>query len=62
MSCQPRVYVETTIPSFYYEARTASDTVARRGWTPRWWSDATQHYELVTSLELIGGADDAGTE
>jgi hypothetical protein len=62
MSCQPRVYVETTIPSFYHEARTASDIVARRGWTPRWWSDATQRYELVTSLELIGGADDAGTE
>jgi hypothetical protein len=25
-----RVYVETTIPSFYHESRTAPDIVARR--------------------------------
>ena len=25
----PRVYVETTIPSFYHEARTAPDVIAR---------------------------------
>jgi hypothetical protein len=26
----PRVYVETTIPSFYHETRTAPEIVARR--------------------------------
>lgn len=55
----PRVYVETTIPSFYHEERTAPDIVARREWTRRWWDGARERYELVTSPavldELIGG-------
>ena len=28
-----RVYIETTIPSFYYEVRSTPDMVARRAWT-----------------------------
>lgn len=55
---KPRVYVETTIPSFYVEMRTAAEIVARREWT-RQWMDAPDRYELVTSLavldELTGG-------
>jgi predicted nucleic acid-binding protein len=55
-----RVYVETTIPSFYHEARTSPDVVARRDWTRQWWEEASGHYELVTSPavldELSGGA------
>src|SRR5215210_1488193 len=50
---KPRVYVETTIPSFYYEERTAPDIVARREWTRRWWSDAAARYELVTSEAVL---------
>jgi len=50
----PRVYVETTIPSFYYETRTAAAIVARRDWTRQRWSDAPSRYELVTSLAVIG--------
>lgn len=46
---KPRVYVETTIPSFYFEVRTASEVVARREWTRRWWDIAPGQYELVTS-------------
>ncbi len=56
---RPRVYVETTIPSFYHEERTAPDIVARREWTRQWWSDAAERYELATSPavldELAGG-------
>lgn len=56
---KPRVYVETTIPSFYVEMRTAAEIVARREWTRQWWMDAPDRYELVTSLavldELTGG-------
>jgi len=56
---KPRVYVETTIPSFYHEARTAPDIVARREWTRQWWDGAPERYELVTSPavldELTGG-------
>ncbi len=49
----PRAYVETTIPSFYYESRTAPDIVARREWTRKWWADAGNHFELVTSLGVL---------
>ncbi len=45
----PRAYVETTIPSFYHEVRTAPDVVARREWTRRWWATAHERCELVTS-------------
>ena len=54
----PRVYVETTIPSFYHETRTAPEIVARRDWTRQWWSFAVNRYELVTSpavLDELGG-------
>jgi predicted nucleic acid-binding protein len=56
---KPRVYVETTIPSFYHEDRTAPAIVARREWTRQWWEGAADRYELVTSPavldELAGG-------
>ena len=61
---RPRVYVETTIPSFYHEARTAPDIVARRDWTRQWWQEAAHLYELVTSPavldELAGGLPERG--
>jgi predicted nucleic acid-binding protein len=50
---QPRAYVETTIPSFYYEVRTAPEIVARRDWTRHWWSTAGGRYELVTSGAVL---------
>jgi predicted nucleic acid-binding protein len=48
-----RIYIETTIPSFYFEARSEPDMVARRDWTRRWWQDASSRYELVTSVAVI---------
>lgn len=50
---KPRVYIETTIPSFYFEARTSPDMVARRLWTRHWWSNARQAYDLVTSTAVV---------
>src|ERR1700735_5205601 len=49
MMVKPRVYIETTIPSFFHEGRTTPDIVARKEWTRQWWSDAHLFYELVTS-------------
>ena len=49
----PRVYIETTIPSFYHEVRTAPDVVARRDWTRQWWSTAPECYELATSVAVL---------
>jgi len=61
---KPRVYVETTIPSFYHEVRTSPDIVARRDWTRQWWETAPEEYELVTSPavldELAGGLPERG--
>ena len=50
-----RVYIETTIPSFYFERRTEAEMVVRREWTREWWSAATSggHLELVTSEAVL---------
>ena len=48
-----KVYVEATIPSFYYELRTAPDMVARREWTREWWEKAMDRDELVTSVAVL---------
>jgi hypothetical protein len=63
---KPRVYVETTIPSFYHETRTSPEIVARRDWTRLWWADAGNRYELTTSPavldELAGGPPDRSAD
>ncbi len=48
-----RVYIETTIPSFYFDVRSEAEMVARREWTQRWWKDAVERYELVTSVAVV---------
>ena len=48
-----RIYIETTIASFYYEVRTEPEMVARRNWTRRWLDAAKAgNDELVTSLAV----------
>ncbi len=49
LSIKPRVYIETSIPSFYYEVRKEPEMVARRNWTRKWWDFHRKHYETVTS-------------
>lgn len=48
-----KVYIETSIPSFYYEIRTVPEIVARRNWTRQWWNDSRHNYEIVTSDAVI---------
>jgi hypothetical protein len=43
-----RAYIETSIPSFYYESRPAPEMVARREWTREWWN-SRHEYDLATS-------------
>lgn len=50
---KPRVYVETTVPSFYYEVRDGPEMVARRDWTRQWWERASAACELVTSVPVV---------
>lgn len=49
----PIVYIETSIPSFYYETRTEPDMVARREWTRQWWDVRRVQYQLVTSQAVL---------
>lgn len=49
----PRVYVETTIPSFYFDRRKSPFIVARRRWTRAWWSIALERFELVTGVPVL---------
>ena len=48
-----RVYIETAIPSFYYEGRTEPEMVAMRNWTRKWWQQYSPEFELVTSEAVI---------
>lgn len=50
---QPLIYVETTIPSFFFERRKEPEVVARRLWTRRWWDLASGRYELVSSTAVL---------
>lgn len=50
---KPRVYIETTIPSFYHEVRSEPSMVARREWTREWWDECREDYEIVTSVAVL---------
>ncbi len=50
---QPRVYIETSIPSFYHEIRREPDMIARRQWTRDWWDNHRARYDVVTSVPVI---------
>lgn len=45
-----KIYIETTIPSFYFETRRTAECTARRNWTRRWWDEHRGEHELATSL------------
>jgi hypothetical protein len=47
------VYVETTIPSYYYNSRTTPEIVVLAQWTRDWWDNQRAKYELVTSSAVI---------
>ncbi len=47
------IYVETSIPSFYFEARPGAQMQARREWTREWWDLARWQDALFTSAVVI---------
>jgi predicted nucleic acid-binding protein len=47
------VYIETTIPSLYFDERPDAKTVARREWTRAWWDGHRQNYRLFTGAPVI---------
>ena len=48
-----RVYIETTIPSFYHEVRTEAEMLARRAWTREWWDTRRSRFDTVTSDAVV---------
>ena len=55
----PTVYIETTIPSYYFETRTSPEAIAWRGATLRWWDEYRGGYDLVTSGFVLAELRDA---
>ena len=47
------IYIETTIPSFYYETRTEPEMVARKNWTRDWWNNHRKSYTIATSEAVL---------
>ncbi len=47
------VYIETSIPSFYYEDRTDDVATTLKTWTQRWWDHSRHLYRLVTSQAVL---------
>jgi predicted nucleic acid-binding protein len=48
-----KVYIETTIPSLYFDQRKDAKTVARREWTRTWWDNYSRNYDLVTGAPVL---------
>ena len=48
------VYIETTIPSFYYQERAEPEMVARRESTRRWWAEEGPRFDLSCSAFVVG--------
>jgi predicted nucleic acid-binding protein len=47
------VFIETTIPSYYYETRTSPTVVAWRSVTREWWDHYRHEYRLFTSRFVL---------
>jgi len=48
-----KVYLETSIFSFYYDERTQPDIVARRSWTREFWELCKANYSMFTSVGTL---------
>jgi hypothetical protein len=47
------VYIETSIPSFFFEGRSEPEMVARKNWTREWWNGCRHRYDLKTSEAVV---------
>jgi len=47
------IYIETSIPGFYYTTRNDLESIARMHWTRRWWEEYYSEFRLVTSAAVI---------
>ncbi|MDI6735275.1 MAG: type II toxin-antitoxin system VapC family toxin [bacterium] len=47
------IYIETTIPSSYYDNRPEPEMVARQHWTRQWWDGLRSNYRLCASVAVL---------
>lgn len=47
------VYIETTIPSFYFTAHTDHQSIARMHWTRQWWDTYAEQFTLYSSPAVV---------
>jgi predicted nucleic acid-binding protein len=47
------VYIETSIPGFYYTLRSDAESIARMHWTRQWWKEYSKKCKLTTSVAVI---------
>lgn len=55
---KPSVYIETTIPSFYYETREGAEFVAMRSWTRQWWDLRRELFDCFISVAVLDELED----
>lgn len=48
-----RVYVETSIPSYYHEIRSEPEIIAKKNWTREWWNIERYNFEIFVSEAVI---------
>ncbi len=48
-----KIYIETTIPSFYYEERKGNEMLSRKHWTQDCWDNYSSRYENYTSEAVL---------
>ncbi|HVX84984.1 MAG TPA: hypothetical protein VH253_09220 [Phycisphaerae bacterium] len=53
-----KVYIETSIPSFYHTNRTDPKIVAQRETTRRWWATERQWFDLTTLQPVLTELED----
>ena len=47
------IYIETTIPSYYYNVRPSAELKVLGQWTRDWWDKQRDEYELVSSSAVV---------
>ena len=50
---KPKVYIETSIPSYYHEIRQDPESLSKRRWTKEWWQNHSPGYNLVTAPPVL---------
>jgi hypothetical protein len=47
------VFIESTIPSYYYETRKTAQAITWRDATRKWWKEYKHYYQVVSSAFVI---------